>query len=73
MSHPFLSSDDFAADNLARIASLVRFLEESAGNHADCVTPRAHGYSSEAWAGMQEILELIRTSLEELALKLPLE
>lgn len=71
--HPFLSSDDFAADHLARLSSLVRFLEESAGNHAGCVTPGTHGYSADAWAGVQEILELVRTGIDEVAKNLPLE
>lgn len=57
--------------NLSTVATLLRFLEETAGNYGTrLATPACageNGYSVDGWAGMSIVLGLARQSLNEIA------
>ena len=59
------------SDNISHVATLLRFLEETAGNYGTrLATPACtgeNGYSVEGWAGMTAILNLARQGLASVA------
>ena len=68
---PLIDPGGLLADNIDNVATLLRFLEETAGNYGSRLrTPASmgeNGYSPDGWAGMQMVLALARESLDHLA------
>ncbi|MGE9985707.1 hypothetical protein [Desulfovibrio sp. SGI.169] len=69
-NNPLIAPEEHPVDNIASIATILRFLEETAGNYGTrLATPACtgeNGYSVEGWAGMNAILGLARQGLESL-------
>lgn len=69
-NNPLIAPEEHPVDNIASIATILRFLEETAGNYGTRLTTPActgeNGYSVEGWAGMNAILSLARQGLESL-------
>ena len=69
-TRPVTEMPDGVEDGISHAATLLRFLEETAGNYGTrLATPACtgeNGYSVEGWAGMNAILGLARQGLESL-------
>ncbi|WP_298031882.1 hypothetical protein [uncultured Desulfovibrio sp.] len=70
-NNPLIDPDEHPVDNISSIATILRFLEETAGNYGtrQATPARADesGYSVEGWAGMNAILGLARQGLAGVA------
>ncbi len=70
-NNPLIAPDEHPVDNISSIATILRFLEETAGNYgARPATPACTGensYSVDGWAGMNAILGLARQGLTSVA------
>ncbi len=66
-----IDPEEHPVDNISSIATILRFLEETAGNYGTrLATPACageNGYSVEGWAGMNAILGLARQGLASVA------
>lgn len=68
MSFSLIDSDQCVSDNIGNIATVLRFLEETAFNYSThTVPPREYAYTAEGWAGFYAVISMARTSLESLA------
>ncbi len=70
-NNPLIEPNGQPVDNISAIATVLRFIEETAGNYGTRpATPACtgeNGYSVDGWAGMSIILGLARQGLASVA------